>query len=164
MKKTILLAAMAACLFATNVFAQKIKGSDTCLPVSQTEAENFMNKNKGTKVTVTGGGSGVGISALMEGTTDIAMSSRKMKFDEKVRLQEAKKNAKEVVIAYDALAVVIHPSNKVDNLTREQLEGIFTGKNQELEGSRRSRYEDCSLFARDFIRYIRVLQGKRIEK
>ena len=48
MKKTILLAAMAACLFATNVFAQKIKGSDTCLPVSQTEAENFMNKNKGT--------------------------------------------------------------------------------------------------------------------
>lgn len=128
MKKTILLAAMAACLFATNVFAQKIKGSDTCLPVSQTEAENFMNKNKGTKVTVTGGGSGVGISALMEGTTDIAMSSRKMKFDEKVRLQEAKKNAKEVVIAYDALAVVVHPSNKVDNLTREQLEGIFTGK------------------------------------
>ena len=128
MKKTILLAAMAIGLFTTNVFAQKIKGSDTCLPVSQTEAENFMNKNKGTKVTVTGGGSGVGISALMEGTTDIAMSSRKMKFDEKVRLQEAKKNAKEVVIAYDALAVVVHPSNKVDNLTREQLEGIFTGK------------------------------------
>ena len=46
MKKTILLAAMAACLFATNVFAQKIKGSDTCLPLTQTEAENFMNKNK----------------------------------------------------------------------------------------------------------------------
>ena len=128
MKKTIVLAAMAACLFTTNVFAQKIKGSDTCLPVTQTEAENFMNKNKGTKVTVTGGGSGVGISALMEGTTDIAMSSRKMKFDEKVRLQEAKKNTKEVVIAYDALAIVVHPSNKVTNLTREQLEGIFTGK------------------------------------
>lgn len=45
MKKTILLAAMAACLFATNVFAQKIKGSDTCLPLTQTEAENFMNKH-----------------------------------------------------------------------------------------------------------------------
>lgn len=77
---------------------------------------------------MTGGGSGVGISALMEGTTDIAMSSRKMKFDEKVKLQEAKKSTKEVVIAYDALAVVVHPSNKVSNLTREQLEGIFTGK------------------------------------
>lgn len=119
---------MAVCLFATNVFAQKIKGSDTCLPLTQSEAENFINKNKAAKVTVTGGGSGVGISALMDGTTDIAMSSRKMKFDEKVKMQEAKKNAKEMVVAYDALAVVVHPSNKVSNLTREQLEGIFTGK------------------------------------
>lgn len=128
MKKMILLAAMAACLFATDLFAQKVKGSDTCLPLTQTEAEQFMNKNKGAKVTVTGGGSGVGISALLEGTTDIAMASRKIKFDEKVKLQEAGKSAKEVVIAYDALAVVVHPSNQVNNLTREQLEGIFTGK------------------------------------
>ena len=128
MKKTIVMAAVAACMFVSNVFAQRIKGSDTCLPLSQTEAENFINKNKSAKITVTGGGSGVGISALMEGTTDIAMSSRKMKFDEKVKLQEAKKSTKEVVIAYDALAVVVHPSNKVSNLTREQLEGIFTGK------------------------------------
>lgn len=128
MKKTIVLAVIAACLFTTNVFAQKIKGSDTCLPLTQTEAENFMNKNKAAKITVTGGGSGVGIAALMEGTTDIAMSSRKMKFDEKVRLQNAKKNIKEVVTAYDALAVVVNPSNKVSNLTREQLEDIFTGK------------------------------------
>lgn len=128
MKKRLILAVMAACLFTTNVFAQKIKGSDTCLPLTQTEAENYMNKNKAAKITVTGGGSGVGISALMEGTTDIAMASRKMKFDEKVKLQEAGKKAQEVVIAYDALAVVVHPSNKVSNLTREQLEGIFTGK------------------------------------
>ena len=128
MRKTIVMAAVAACMFVSNVFAQRIKGSDTCLPLSQTEAENFINKNKSAKITVTGGGSGVGISALMEGTTDIAMSSRKMKFDEKVKLQEAKKSTKEGVIAYDALAVVVHPSNKVSNLTREQLEGIFTGK------------------------------------
>lgn len=86
MKKTVLMAAIAANLFTANVFAQKIKGSDTCLPITQTLAENFMNENKGARVTVTGGGSGVGISALMEGTTDIAMSSRKIKFDEKVRL------------------------------------------------------------------------------
>lgn len=56
------------------------------------------------------------------------MSSRKMKFDEKVRLQQAGKNAKEVVIAYEALAIVVHLSNPVTHLTREQLEGIFTGK------------------------------------
>lgn len=122
------MAAMAACLFTTSLFAQKIKGSDTCLPLTQQEAENFMNKNKDARITVTGGGSGVGISALMEGTTDIAMTSRKMKFDEKVKMKDAGKNAKEVVVAYDALAVVVHPSNKISNLTREQLEGIFTGK------------------------------------
>ena len=127
MKKTILLAAM-ACLLTSNVFAQKIKGSDTVLPLTQTEAENYMNKNKSARITVTGGGSGVGISALMEGTTDIAMSSRKMKFDEKVKLQQAGKTTKEVLIAYDALSVVVHPSNKVTNLTREQVEAIFTGK------------------------------------
>lgn len=128
MRKTILLAALFVGVLSTNVNAQKIKGSDTCLPVTQTEAENFMNKNKNAKVTVTGGGSGVGISALLEGITDIAMSSRKIKFDEKVRLQEAKKEAVEVIIAYDALSVVVNPGNKVTNLTREQLEGIFTGK------------------------------------
>lgn len=128
MKKTILLAVMATGLFVTDTFAQKIKGSDTCLPLTQTEAESYMNKNKSAKITVTGGGSGVGISALMDGTTDIAMSSRKMKFDEKMKLQEAKKNTKENVIAYDALAIVVHPSNQVSNLTREQLENIFTGK------------------------------------
>jgi len=127
MKKTILLAAL-ACLFTSNVFAQKIKGSDTCLPLTQTEAEIYMNKNKSARITVTGGGSGVGISALMEGTTDIAMASRKMKFDEKVKLQQSGKTTKEIVIAYDALSVVVHPSNKVTNLTREQIEAIFTGK------------------------------------
>lgn len=127
MKKTVLLAAI-ACLISTTGFAQKIKGSDTCLPLTQTEAEKYMNKDKSAKITVTGGGSGVGISALMDGTTDIAMASRKMKFDEKVKLQQAGKTPKEVVIAYDALAVIVNPANKVNNLTREQLEGIFTGK------------------------------------
>ena len=128
MKKTILLAAMAACLFATNVFAQKIKGSDTFVHFLFPHRPFLMHKNKAAKITVTGGGSGVGISALMEGTTDIAMASRKMKFDERMKLQEAGKKTKEEVIAYDALAVVVHPSNKVSNLTREQLEGICACK------------------------------------
>ena len=108
--------------------AQRIKGSDTCLPLSQKEAELFMKANSGTTVTVTGGGSGVGIAALIEGTTDIAQSSRAIKFDEKQKMQEGGKTTKEVIIAYDALAIVVHPQNKVTNLTREQLEGIFTGK------------------------------------
>ena len=128
MRKRIFVAALAACLFTADAFAQKIKGSDTCLPLTQTAAENFMNKDKNARVTVTGGGSGVGISALMEGTTDIAMASRKIKFDERVKLREAGKKAEEVIVAYDALAVVVHPSNTVSELTREQLEAIFMGR------------------------------------
>ncbi|MDR2839703.1 MAG: PstS family phosphate ABC transporter substrate-binding protein [Paludibacter sp.] len=108
--------------------SQKIKGSDTMLPLSQKEAESFMQSNPAQSVTITGGGSGVGVSALIEGTTDIAQSSRKIKFDEKQKLQEGGKTVKEIIAAYDALAVVVHPDNKVSKLTREQLEGIFTGK------------------------------------
>jgi phosphate transport system substrate-binding protein len=114
--------------FLSPLQAQKIKGSDTMLPLSQKAAEDFMKKNPSKTVTVTGGGSGVGISALVEGTTDVAQASRKIRFDEKKKIQEAGKSVKEVIAAYDALAVVVHPSNKVTNLTREQLEGIFTGK------------------------------------
>jgi phosphate transport system substrate-binding protein len=106
----------------------KIKGSDTVLPLSQAEAEAYMKKNPGASIAVTGGGSGVGLSAIMSGTTDIAQSSRKMKMDEKLKMQEAGKAFKEIIICYDALAVIVNPSNPVSKLTREQLEGIFTGK------------------------------------
>ena len=113
---------------ASASYAQRIKGSDTVLPLSQKEAESYKKVNSKSAVSVTGGGSGVGISALLSGTTEIAQSSRKIKFDEKQKLQEAGKTAKEVIVAYDALAVVVNPSNQVSKLTREQLEGIFTGK------------------------------------
>lgn len=126
--KKILYCVIALSLFSGNIIAQKIKGSDTVLPLSQKEAESYMKKHPGAKITVTGGGSGVGISALLEGTTDIAMASRKMKMGEKLKLQDAGKAFKEVTIAFDALAVVVNPNNKVSKLTREQLEGIFTGK------------------------------------
>ena len=109
-------------------FAQKIKGSDTVLPLSQKEAESYMKSNKMAKITVTGGGSGVGLAALVDNTTDIAMSSRKIKMDEKIKLQDAGRAFKEVTIAYDALSVIVNDANKVSQLTREQLEGIFTGK------------------------------------
>jgi len=116
---------------ATFVNAQKvackIKGSDTCLPLSQKEAETF-NKKTGSSISVTGGGSGVGFSALISGTTDIAQASRSMKMDEKLKLKDAGKAYIEKVIAYDALAVVVNNGNSVSQLTREQLEGIFTGK------------------------------------
>ncbi|MCD7898998.1 MAG: phosphate ABC transporter substrate-binding protein [Bacteroides sp.] len=127
MKKIVLTFAVLMCL-GNMAFGQKLKGSDTLLPLVQKESENYSKKNPSSNISVTGGGSGVGISALMDGTTDIAMASRKIKFDEKVKLQESGKASVEIIVAHDALAVVVNPSNKVTNLTRQQLEDIFTGK------------------------------------
>ena len=115
-------------LAASSMQAQRIKGSDTVLPVAQQPAERFMALNPDARITVTGGGTGVGISALLDGTTDIAMASRPIKFSEKMKVKSAGKEVEEVIVAYDALAVVVHPSNPVKQLTRQQLEDIFRGK------------------------------------
>jgi phosphate transport system substrate-binding protein len=121
---------IALSLIASASFAQKvkIKGSDTVLPLAQKEAEVYMKKNAGSAITVIGGGSGVGIAALIDGTTDVAMASRSLKTEEKLKLQEGGKTFKTDIIAYDALAVIVNPTNKVAKLTKEQLDGIFTGK------------------------------------
>ncbi|MCD7924160.1 phosphate ABC transporter substrate-binding protein PstS family protein [Bacteroidaceae bacterium] len=124
--KAIFLFVLLVC--SLNITAQRIKGSDTVLPLSQETAEIFMKTYPHQRVTVTGGGTGVGISALMNNTTDIAMASRPIKFSEKMKLKAAKQEVEEVIIAYDALAVIINPSNPVDKLTRQQLENIFRGK------------------------------------
>lgn len=119
---------IALSLLSISASAQRIKGSDTVLPVAQQTAERFMNQYPDTRVTVTGGGTGVGISALLDNTTDIAMASRPIKFSEKMKIKSAGEDVAEIVVAYDALAVVAHPSNPVKQLTRQQLEDIFRGK------------------------------------
>lgn len=129
MKKS--LSILAGILLISQVgFSQKvtIKGSDTVLPLAQKEAEVYMKMNKSASISVTGGGSGVGIAALMDGSTDIAMSSRSLKMEEKMKLNASKKAFNETAIGWDALAVIVNPSNKVGKLTRQQLEDIFTGK------------------------------------
>lgn len=105
-----------------------IKGSETVIPISEKTAQIFSNENPSHIVSVTGGGSGVGIAALASGNTDIAQSSRKIKFSEQQKLQQDGEEVREVIVAYDALAVIVHPDNTVKELTREELEGIFTGK------------------------------------
>lgn len=122
------LAATWLMMAGNSASAQKIKGSDTVLPVSQEAAENYMDQHKGARVTVTGGGSGVGISSLLDGTTDIAMASRSIRFSEKMDLKKEHKDLREAVVAYDALAVVVNPNNPISHLTRWQLEAIFRGK------------------------------------
>lgn len=128
MRKRNVLLLITLFISALSINAQRIKGSDTVLPVSQETAEKFMNQNSAARVTVTGGGTGVGISSLMDNTCDIAMASRQIKFSEKMKLKEAKQDVTEVIIAYDALAVIVNPSNPVNKLTRKQLEEIFRGK------------------------------------
>ena len=87
-------------LVYTSSYAQRIKGSDTVLPLAQAVAETYMDKYPQRTVTVTGGGSGVGISSIMEGTTDIAMSSRPIKFSEKIKLKKCNNELEEVIVAY----------------------------------------------------------------
>ncbi|MBC5838416.1 PstS family phosphate ABC transporter substrate-binding protein [Flavobacterium muglaense] len=111
-----------------NAISVTIKGSDTVLPLAQKEAEDLMKADANVSVTVVGGGTGVGLTALIDGTTDIAMASRDMKTEEKLKFSEMKKEIEEVIIAYDALTVIVNPANKVGKLTREQLEKIFTGQ------------------------------------
>lgn len=159
-RELLLLLALTA---TTGMQAQRIKGSDTVLPIAQQTAERFMILNPSARVTVTGGGTGVGISALLDQTTDIAMASRAIKFSEKMKVKAAGEDLAEVPIAYDALAVVVHPSNPVKQLTRQQLEDIF-GQSHQLAASGRRRPQNRSLLPRDFLRYLRVLQGKCTEK
>lgn len=105
-----------------------IKGSDTVLPLSQAFAEEFLASNKGLLISVTGGGSGVGIAALMNGDADIAMSSRPLKLSERLKLMERGKNLIEDTVAWDVLAICVHPSNPIQKLTRSQLADIYTGR------------------------------------
>jgi phosphate transport system substrate-binding protein len=105
-----------------------VKGSDTMVILAQKWAEVYMKSNPNTAIQVTGGGSGVGISALINGSTDICNSSRKMKQTEKDKLK-ARYNTLgvEVACAKDGITVYLHPSNKVKELTIKQLSEIFKG-------------------------------------
>lgn len=120
------------CVMALPVHAKEkmiqIKGSDTIVNLSQAWAEAFMAENPQTSLAVTGGGSGTGIAALINGTTDIANSSRKIKKKEIDDAQKAGYYPEEFKVAIDALAVIVNPANPVKELTIDQLSGIYTGQ------------------------------------
>src|SRR5512145_899923 len=105
-----------------------VKGSDTMVILAQRWAEGYMKKNPGKKVQVTGGGSGTGISALINGTTDIASASRPMKDDEKGTLRKRFNTpGHETVVAKDGIAIYVNESNPIAELTVEQLRTIYQG-------------------------------------
>ena len=105
-----------------------IKGSTTVLPIAQAALEAYMKKNPGVQISLSGGGSGEGIKALLDKTADIGDSSREIKKEE-IALAESK-GIKPVahVVAYDALTPVVHPKNKVTDLSIDQLSQIYQGK------------------------------------
>jgi len=104
-----------------------VKGSDTLLHLSTEWAEAFMDANPDIDVAVTGGGSGTGIAALLNGTTDVANASRKIKQKELDNAKASGKQIKEIKVARDGISVVVHPSNPVNELTMDQLKKIFAG-------------------------------------
>ncbi|MGC8861322.1 MAG: phosphate ABC transporter substrate-binding protein [Armatimonadota bacterium] len=106
----------------------RIAGSTTVLPLSQVWAEEFMSKYPGTSISVTGGGSGVGISSLLNGTCDIANASRQAKPKEIATARQRNTKLVETKCAKDGLAIIVHPSNDVKTLTMGQIKDIYSGK------------------------------------
>jgi phosphate transport system substrate-binding protein len=104
-----------------------IKGSDTMVHLVTAWAEAYMAAHPEAQISVTGGGSGTGIAAMINGTTDVCMASRKVKPREVELARERGVEFHEVVVARDGIAVVVHPENPVEELTLDQLRQIFNG-------------------------------------
>ncbi len=112
---------------ATRYSIQNV-GSDTIVNLALAWAETYQAEHPEIRIAVTGGGSGTGIAALINGTVDIANASRQIKSEEIARAKANNITPVEHVIARDAIAVIVHPSNPVERLTLKQISDIYTGK------------------------------------
>lgn len=104
------------------------KGSDTLVNLALAWAEAYQQINPDVSIAVTGGGSGTGIAALINGTVDIANASRTMKEEEIAEAEANGIHPVEIPVAIDALAVIVNPANPVSELTLQQLSDIYTGR------------------------------------
>lgn len=105
-----------------------IQGSTTVNPISQVTAEAFMDGNPGMNISIRGGGSGTGIAALIDNTVELAQSSRFIAFSEVLRAVENEVYPVPHRIGMDGIAVVVHPSNPIDELSLDELQSIFSGE------------------------------------
>ncbi len=127
MKKIIslVLALALACVMGVSALAAgtvSTDGSTSMEKVIGALGEYFTENNKGVSFTYNPTGSGSGITAALEGRCDIGLSSRALKDDEKAQ------GLTETVLAYDGIAIIVNPANKVDDLTLEQIAKIYTGE------------------------------------
>lgn len=113
---------------AEAAMAIQNKGSDTLVNLALAWAENYMTAHPEVRISVTGGGSGTGIAAMINGTVDLANASREMKAEEIAAAEANGFTPVEYVVARDAIAVVINPNNPVNELTLQQISDIYTGK------------------------------------
>lgn len=105
-----------------------IKGSDTMVNLAQAWAEAYSGERPDVDIVVTGGGSGVGIAALINEDTDMATASREMEPEELAQARKKGMNPQEFVVARDGVSVIVNPANPVSKLTIHQLSGIYTGE------------------------------------
>jgi len=105
-----------------------IQGSTTVLPIAQKAAEDFMKDNPGLEVTVRGGGSGVGIAGIIDGSVDIGDASRAIKAKEVMTAKKKGVNPVGKIVAKDGIAVVVNPSNPISGITIDQLQAIYSGE------------------------------------
>lgn len=132
MKKIILLTTALALVAGTIMAgsAITIKGSDTLVRLGQRWAEEYMKKNPDVVIQVSGGGSGTGIAALINGTTDICEASREMKKKEYSLAEKAGVTPYRISVALDGIAVYLHEENSLEVLSLPQLKAIYTGQIQ----------------------------------
>jgi phosphate transport system substrate-binding protein len=124
----ILAASLAVPGMAEDKNMVQVKGSDTMVHLASAWAEKFMKTSPNIEISVTGGGSGTGISALLNGTCDIATASRTMTESEKNSAKSKGFEAVEHIVGLDGIAVIVNPANPVKNLTMEQIKKIFSGE------------------------------------
>jgi phosphate transport system substrate-binding protein len=130
-RKPMIFAASMLAVIATSADARTVlqnKGSDTLVNVAQAWAEAYQKVNPDIAIAVSGGGSGTGIAAMINGTVDIANASRKMKDKEKKMAKDRGQDPVEHTVGYDALAVFIHKDNPMKTFTVEQLADIYGRK------------------------------------
>jgi phosphate transport system substrate-binding protein len=113
---------------ATDYYYLENKGSDTMVNLALYWAEEYQKLHPEVRISVTGGGSGTGISSLINNTVDLANASRQIKLEE---IESANKNGVdpiEYVVARDAIAVIVHPDNPINQLTLQEVSDIYTGR------------------------------------
>jgi len=105
-----------------------IIGSDTMFPFVKDIAELYCKSNPKHTISVSGGGSGTGLIAMKDEVAELAIASRHMKLNETQALEEKGIALREVIIAYDALSIIVNPKNPIKKITLSQIKDVFTGK------------------------------------